>query len=73
MSRQIRHGTTLCHDMQLDSGKETITRLRTELQSKSSASTDPGSAESHKTLEELKTHIQQVLVLAKLLQCSTQS
>ncbi len=56
--------------VQLDSGKETITCLRTELQSKSSSAGDNDSTiASHKgpdELEELKERIQQVLMQAKL-------
>ncbi len=49
--------------MQLDSGKETITGLHTELQSSSSADVVLSSSDGHTRLKELEKGIQQVRVL----------
>ena len=49
--------------MQLDSGKETITGLHTELQSSSSADVELSSSDGHTRLKELKKGIQQGRVL----------
>ena len=46
--------------MQLDSGKETITRLRLEVQRESNLAESGQPAECHNAIAALKEHIQQV-------------